>query len=205
MPEIPVTRKPAKPAAAAALFEFPKFELPKSEFPKFDLPKMDVPEGMREFAEKGVAQTRAAYEKAKATAEEATRVLEETNRASAKALAENNRATLEASRTNFNAAFDWGSRSPRRPRSTRWSKSPPPTCAPGSRPWASRARNWPRLPRRPRTTPPSRSRAASPRRSRASRKLVPGAVHHTPCTAPRELTKLPPSPSVAARSFFVTY
>ena len=55
--------------------------LPKFEFPKFDLPKMDVPEGMREFAEKGVAQTRQAYEKAKATAEEATRVLEEANRA----------------------------------------------------------------------------------------------------------------------------
>jgi len=107
MTEIPVTRKPAKPAAAAALFEFPKFELPKFEFPKFDLPKMDVPEGMRDFAEKGVAQTRAAYEKAKATAEEATRVLEETNRAYAKALAEYNRAALEASRSNLNAAFDW--------------------------------------------------------------------------------------------------
>jgi phasin len=108
MTEIPVSRKPAKPATAtAALFEFPKFELPKFEFPKFDLPKMDLPEGMREFAEKGVAQTREAYEKAKATAEEATRVLEETNRAYAKALAEYNRAALEASRTNLNAAFDW--------------------------------------------------------------------------------------------------
>ena len=103
MTEVTVTRKPAKPAATpAALFELPKFE-----FPKFDLPKMDVPEGMREFAEKGVAQTREVYEKAKATAEEATRVLEEGNRAYAKALADYNRAALEAGRTNLNAAFDW--------------------------------------------------------------------------------------------------
>ena len=104
MTEIPVTRtRAAKPAATpAALFELPKFE-----FPKFELPKMDVPEGMREFAEKGVAQTREVYEKAKATAEEATRVLEETNRAYAKALADYNRVVLEAGRTNLNAAFDW--------------------------------------------------------------------------------------------------
>jgi len=32
-------------------------------------------------------------------------------------------------------------RSPRPPRSTKWSKSPPRTCGPASRPWASRARN----------------------------------------------------------------
>jgi phasin len=100
--------KATNPAAAmGALFELPKFELPKFEFPKFDLPKMDVPEGMREVAEKGVAQTREVYEKAKATAEEATRIMEETNRAFGKALAEYNRTALEASRTNINAAFDW--------------------------------------------------------------------------------------------------
>ena len=87
--------------------DFPKFEVPKFEFSKFDLPKMDVPEGVREFAEKGLAQTRAAYEKAKASAEEATRILEEANRAYAKALADYNRTALEAGRTNVNAAFDW--------------------------------------------------------------------------------------------------
>jgi phasin len=104
-----VTRtKAAKPAAGmAAPLELPQFELPKFEFPKFDLPQMDVPEGMREFAKKGVAQTREVYEKAKATAEDATRVLEAANRAFAKALAEYNRTALEAGRTNINAAFDW--------------------------------------------------------------------------------------------------
>ena len=109
MTEVTVTKtKAAKPAATmAALFELPQFELPKFEFPKFDLPKMDVPEGMREYAEKGIAQTREVYEKAKVTAEEATRVLEEANRAYAKALADYNRVALEAGRTNLNAAFDW--------------------------------------------------------------------------------------------------
>ena len=109
MTEVTVTKtKAANPAAPmAALFELPKFELAKFEFPKFDLPKMDVPEGMREAAEKGVAQTREVYEKAKATAEEATRILEEANRAFGKALAEYNRTPLEAGRTNINAAFDW--------------------------------------------------------------------------------------------------
>jgi phasin len=109
MTEVNVTKtKAAKPAAPmAALFELPKFEMPGFGFPKFDLPKMDMPEGMRELAEKGVAQTREVYEKAKANAEEAVRIVEEVNGAFAKALAEYNRSALEAGRTNLNAAFDW--------------------------------------------------------------------------------------------------
>jgi phasin len=98
MTEVTVTRKAAKPAATIA----PLFELPK-----FELPKVDMPEGMREFAEKGVAQAREAYEKAKANAEEATRILEETNRKFSTALAEYNRTALEAGRANINAAFDF--------------------------------------------------------------------------------------------------
>ena len=104
MTEASVTKtKAAKPAATM----FGPFELPAFELPKFDLPKMDVPEGMREFAEKGVTQAREVYEKAKANAEEATRILEEVNRTFAKALGEYNRTALEAGRTNVNAAFDW--------------------------------------------------------------------------------------------------
>ena len=51
------------------MFEMPKFEMPKFEMPKFDMPKMEVPAAFREFAEKGVAQTKDAYEKMKAAAE----------------------------------------------------------------------------------------------------------------------------------------
>src|ERR1700747_895679 len=90
MTEVTVTKtKPARPAATMIpLFELPKFELPTFEMPKFDMPKMDVPEGMREFAEKGVAQAREVYDKFKATAEEATRFLEDANGTFAKAVAE---------------------------------------------------------------------------------------------------------------------
>jgi phasin len=109
MTEVTVTKtKPARPAATMIpLFELPKFELPTFEMPKFDMPKMDVPEGMREFAEKGVAQAREVYDKFKATAEEATRFLEDANGTFAKAVAEYNRTAIEAGRTNLNAAFDW--------------------------------------------------------------------------------------------------
>jgi phasin len=90
----------AKPAA-------PLFELPKFELPKFDLPKVEVPEAMREFAEKGVAQAKDAYEKIKAAAEDATRILEDTSKTLGSAAAEYNRTALAAGRANVNAAFDW--------------------------------------------------------------------------------------------------
>ena len=53
-----------KPAPVVPLFEMPKFEIPK-----FDMPSMEVPAAFREFAEKGVAQSKEAYEKMKAAAE----------------------------------------------------------------------------------------------------------------------------------------
>ena len=46
--------------------------------PKFEMPKFEVPAAFREFAEKGVAQAKDAYEKVKAAAEEATYLLEDT-------------------------------------------------------------------------------------------------------------------------------
>ena len=64
--------KPAKPAATV----IPMFEMPKFDMPSFDMPKMEVPAAFREFAEKGVAQSKEAYEKFKATAEDNTAMLE---------------------------------------------------------------------------------------------------------------------------------
>src|ERR1700687_262997 len=71
-------RRTAKTTAAPAiaLFEFPQFELPKSEWPKFELPNVEMPAALREIAEQGIAQPKAAYERAKAAAEQATGVLE---------------------------------------------------------------------------------------------------------------------------------
>src|ERR1041385_5779493 len=68
------TMKP-KPAKAATPV-VPLFEMPKFDIPSFDMPKMEVPAAFREFAAKGVAQTKEAYEKMKAAAEENTQILE---------------------------------------------------------------------------------------------------------------------------------
>ena len=63
-----------KPAKAAAPV-IPLFEMPKFDIPSFEMPKFEVPAAFREFAEKGVAQTKDAYEKMKAVAEENTETL----------------------------------------------------------------------------------------------------------------------------------
>src|SRR6266567_1373552 len=78
MTELSAGKTKATKAAAPVvpLFEFPQFELPK-----FDLP--EAPAAFREVAEQGIAQAKAAYEKAKAAAEEATGVLERSYAAAA--------------------------------------------------------------------------------------------------------------------------
>ena len=95
--------KPAKAAApVVALFEMPKFEIPK-----FDMPKMEVPAAFREFAEKGIAQTKDAYEKMKATAEQNTEMLETVYATASKGSTEYGLKLIEISRANTNAMFDF--------------------------------------------------------------------------------------------------
>ena len=48
------------------------FGPPNYEMPKLDMPKMEVPPAFRELADKGVAQARDTYQKAKAATEQAT-------------------------------------------------------------------------------------------------------------------------------------
>ncbi len=83
------------------------FGLPNYEMPKFDLPKMEVPEAFREIAEKGVAQAKDTYEKAKAVAEEATDLLKDTYTTAAKGVTDYNLKVIEIARTNINTAFDY--------------------------------------------------------------------------------------------------
>ena len=54
---------PVIPLLDFSQFELPKFELPKFELPKFDLMGTEAPAAIREFAEQGVAQAKAAYER----------------------------------------------------------------------------------------------------------------------------------------------
>jgi phasin len=99
------TIKP-KPAKAPATV-IPMFEMPKFEMPKFDMPKMEVPAAFREFAEKGVAQTKDAYEKLKAAAEEGTEMLETCYSTASKGQAEYGMKVIEIARANTNAYFDF--------------------------------------------------------------------------------------------------
>ena len=95
--------KPAKgPIPTAPMFDVPRFELPK-----FEIPRFEVPAAFREFAEKGVAQAKEAYERVKAAAEEATDVLEDSYTTAAKGAADYNLKVIEAARANTNAAFDY--------------------------------------------------------------------------------------------------
>lgn len=97
----------AKPAPVVPLFEMPKFEIPKFEMPKFDMPSMQVPPAFREFAEKGVAQTKQNYEKMKAAAEEATALLETAYSTASKGTTDYGMKAIEIARTNANAHFDF--------------------------------------------------------------------------------------------------
>jgi phasin len=104
------TMKP-KPAKAAApvipLFEMPKFGMPGFEMPKFDMPTMEIPAAFRELAEKGVAQTKDAYEKLKATAEASTEMLETSYATASKGSTDYGLKVIEIARTNTNTYFDF--------------------------------------------------------------------------------------------------
>jgi len=103
MAEATATTTPkAKAKPAPGVFETPKFELPT-----FEMPKVDMPAAFREFAEKGAAQAKEAYEKMKTAAEESTAVLEDTYASAAKGVTAYNLKLIECVRANTNAAFDF--------------------------------------------------------------------------------------------------
>jgi phasin len=97
------------PKYETAKYETPKFEMPKFEMPQFELPKVDFPVAFREFAEKGAAQAKDAYEKMKTAAEDSTAMLEETYATASKGVTAYNLKLIEAARANANAAFDFAS------------------------------------------------------------------------------------------------
>jgi phasin len=98
------TMKP-KPAKAATVI--PMFEMPKFDMPSFDMPKMEVPAAFREFAEKGIAQSKDAYEKFKAVAEENTAMLETVYTTASKGSTDYGLKVIEIARTNTDAMFDY--------------------------------------------------------------------------------------------------
>ena len=101
-----VTTIKPKPAKAAAPV-IPLFEMPKFDIPSFEMPKMEVPAAFREFAEKGVAQTKDAYEKIKAAAEENTAMLETVYTTASKGATDYGLKVMEIARANTDAMFDY--------------------------------------------------------------------------------------------------
>jgi phasin len=104
MPEATIA---AKPKAKSSGFETPKFEMPGFEMPKFEVPNFEVPAAFREFAEKGVNQAKANWEKVKAATEETTDLLETSYTTATKGASDYGQKVIEISRTNTNAAFDF--------------------------------------------------------------------------------------------------
>jgi len=92
---------------AASSVNIPDYGMPKFEMPKFDLPNMEMPEAFREMAEKGLAQARDTYAKAKVASDEAADLLENSYEAAAKRATDYNRKLIEIARTNTRAAFDY--------------------------------------------------------------------------------------------------
>ena len=82
------------------------FGLPNYEMPKLDMPKMEVPPAFRELADKGVAQARDTYERAKAATEQATNQLKEAYTTAAKGATDYNIKVIEIARANTNTAVD---------------------------------------------------------------------------------------------------
>ena len=103
MTDTTIKPKPAKAAAPV----IPLFEMPKFDIPSFDMPKFEVPAAFREFAEKGVAQSKEAYEKFKAAADENTATLETVYSAATQGSTEYGLKMIEIARFNTNVAFNF--------------------------------------------------------------------------------------------------
>ena len=109
---VTTTKPKARPTAAPATDETPKFftpgfDIPKFELPKFEIPKLEVPAAFREIAEKGVTQAKDNWEKLKAATEEATDLLEDSCAKASKGTTDYSLKLVEAGRINANAAFDF--------------------------------------------------------------------------------------------------
>jgi phasin len=101
--------KKTSPSPVAVIDEVaaPKFEKVVEAIEAVSAPTSEIQENVRKAVEKGVADTRAAYAKAKIAAEEATGAIEASYSTVAKGIIEFNTKTLEALRVNAEANFDF--------------------------------------------------------------------------------------------------
>ena len=91
--------------AKAAKQSASSFGVPNFEIPTFAMPTMEVPEAFRQMTEKGVAQAKDSYEKAKIATDEATDLMRDAYETATKGAANYNLKVFENVRTNTNTAF----------------------------------------------------------------------------------------------------
>jgi phasin len=91
----------------ASSFGLPEYGIPNFEMPKFDMSNMEMPEAFHEMTEKGVAQAKDTYAKAKVVSEEAADLLQNTYATVIKGANDYNLKLFEIARTNTRAAFDY--------------------------------------------------------------------------------------------------
>jgi phasin len=103
------TKKAAKTAAnvfeqaGETVKEFSQFPA----FPGFEFPRFEFPLGYRELAEKGIAQAKQNYERAKTAAEETNELIESTYTTAMRGWSDYGLKMIEAMRVNSNAQFDF--------------------------------------------------------------------------------------------------
>jgi phasin len=107
MAEATQAQRPKTKPAAPYVAEAPRSEAPGFDLPKFEIPAFEVPAAFREFAEKGVSQAKANWDKVKAATEETTGLLEDSYSTASKGAADYGLKLIEIGRANTNAAFDF--------------------------------------------------------------------------------------------------
>jgi len=100
-------KRAAKTAANTFTQASEAFTAPFAQFPQFEFPRIELPGAYREFAEKGIAQAKQNYERVKATAEEASELIETTFTTAVRGASEYNLKLIETLRDNTNANFDF--------------------------------------------------------------------------------------------------
>lgn len=102
----PALARPVETAAPAPAFDLPQVDVAKA-IETVAAPARELQETVREAAEKGVEETRAAFARAKLVAEEATDSLEQSAKTAAESLLAFNHKLVDAMRANSDAGFDF--------------------------------------------------------------------------------------------------
>jgi len=82
-------------------------EAARTMFPHMDMPRVEIPAAYRDLAEKGIAQAKQNYERAKVVTEQASDVFETTVNVATKNMSEYGLRVMDAMRATTNANFDF--------------------------------------------------------------------------------------------------